>query len=445
MTTLFTLIVAALFIAQVAIPKRWIFLPILVAAFHLNNYEVLPELTACRLLTLVGLVRLFLLGSFRTIRINILDKAFIGFAAVALLVSIAPRLDVPSPLKQNLGLIINVVLTYLYARLSIDSTHDSLHRLSVAIVCCLIPLAVALTVEKRTGRNLYSILGTVSAEAAEREGKIRATGPFKHPILAGTAGATSLPLVLIIYRRRMMVALLGLLSSLLVVLASSSSGPLAALFAALVGLSLWPWRNSVKLMKWSAIIVVIILHLFSTRGIWYLMARMDLVGGSTGFHRALLIDNAFSDFSRWWLRGTDYTRSWMFSGVSWSDRHTDITNYYIHLGVIGGVGLMGTLILVIIFAFNIIGRLLANLRGMEQTCSLQTFTFAVWCLGCALLAHTISFVSVSYFDQLYVLFYILVGTISSLSSVDWQNGFLQDPNPITEAQASNDLHTELRS
>ena len=97
--------------------------------------------------------------------------------------------------------------------------------------------------------------------------------------------------------------------------------------------------------------------------VWYLMARIDLVGGSTGWHRAYLIDQALMHLSEWWIAGTDYTRDWMPYGVSWSPDHSDITNHYILLGVTGGIALIAAHVAVLTLAFKGVGRTLDQHRG----------------------------------------------------------------------------------
>ena len=60
-----------------------------------------------------------------------------------------------------------------------------------------------------------------------------------------------------------------------------------------------------------------------------LMARVDVFGGSTGWHRAWLIDTAVKHFSEWWLLGIKN------SGV-WDPLLADVTNQYLVEGFDGG-------------------------------------------------------------------------------------------------------------
>ena len=58
------------------------------------------------------------------------------------------------------------------------------------------------------------------------------------------------------------------------------------------------------------------------------------------YHRAALIESAIKHLDEWWLAGTDYTRHWMPSGIPANENHTDLTNHYIAMGVMGGLLLL---------------------------------------------------------------------------------------------------------
>lgn len=408
MTPAFLVFVAVLAILQLVLPKRLAFAPLLIAACHLGNIEIASELTAVRLLILIGLGRALIGGNFSFSLSSTQDKAFLGFAVVALAVSVFPREDIPSPIKQNLGLIFNVVGTYLYGRAYLIGPNLA-ERFALTLICVITPLSLFLSLEQQTSKNAYSALGSRHDYAMTREGRNRAQGPFKHPILAGTVGAACLPFAISLWKRKRKTAILGIAASTMIAVASASSGPLAAACAGLLALYIWKYRKRIGLIQKVALAMIIGMHITSTRGVWYLMAHMDLAGGSTGYHRAKLIDNAMAEIDRWWLKGTDYTRNWMFSGVSWSDRHTDITNYYLHLAVIGGLGLLFCLVWILMSAYRSAGK---ALKEVDYEVSFESF--ALWCTGSALFVHVTSFLSVSYFDQMYVLFYMNIALIPGL-------------------------------
>jgi len=147
---------------------------------------------------------------------------------------------------------------------------------------------------------------------------------------------------------------------------------------------------------------------------YYLLARIDLTGGSTGWHRARLIESAISHLNEWWFAGTDYTRHWMPTGVSWSPNHTDITNHYLMMGVLSGLPLLILFVLIIVRGFYCVGAVV----NMDSGLSLKDRKM-VWALGASLFAHAATCISVSYFDQTFVFLYLNLAIIGSIYSLEY--------------------------
>lgn len=429
MNPTFLSIAAALVLAQIFLPRRYAFAPLLISACHVGTIEFLGELSLPRLLVLVGLGRAATSGDFRFSFSNAVDRCAVAFAVAALLTAGTHDTD-HNFYFTNIGLILNVCGSYLYGRAylqGIDWWRD-LARVSVIVA---VPLALLMAYEVSAGENPYSVLGINSGGVHFRDGEIRARGPFRHSILGGTAGAVLLPLCLILWREQRVLAMVGILASLTIVVTSTSSGPIVAALAA--GGLVWCWRKREHLpkLKWAIPLVVIALSLYMNRPFYYIIDSIDFTGGSTGWHRARLIEMGIEHLDEWWLAGTDFTRHWMPTGVSWNPDHTDITNYYLHLGVIGGLPLMLSIVAMIWFAFRSLFRFIPLDSDVHRPGD-----FALWCLGCSLAAHALSFVSISYFDQMYVIFYLLVGGIGGLVEIpeledefeeDLDEDFVWDP------------------
>jgi len=413
------LIAALLAVAQLALPRKFAFVPLLIAACHLGNGEILPQLSPSRLLILLGLLRAITQGFFTfSPKNSLLDRWFIVLSIAALVSTVGHSGSpyIPSPFNARAGLVFNILGVYIYSR-SYLPDYASFQRFALILPLILIPLALAMTFEKRTRINLYYILGARSDGAPVREDKVRATGPFQHPILAGCCGATALPFAYLTWlwgRRK--AAILGGLACFTVVLACSSSGPLAAVAVGFAGLAFWRWRRFTKHLLWFMVGFALVYSIAKGRGPWYLMASIDLVGGSTGWHRAKLIDQGVNYLGDWWLWGTDYTRHWIASGTRWNPNMVDITNYYLQLGVTGGMPLMLSLMAIIACALRSLTVAMAPLRLRSDPKE-----WALWLTGVAITTHAVSFVSISYFDQMYVLFYLVIGIvpglINSLSSL----------------------------
>jgi hypothetical protein len=92
--------------------------------------------------------------------------------------------------------------------------------------------------------------------------------------------------------------------------------------------------------------------------------------------------------------------------------HSDITNYYLWIGVIGGLPAMLLLIAIMWRAFVWVG-----VRVRQAPTALQQHTFLVWCLGAGLLAHAGTSMSMGYTDQSMMFFWLNIAVISSMYSV----------------------------
>ena len=240
----------------------------------------------------------------------------------------------------------------------------------------LVPVALEMVNEKLTGRDLFRTLSGLPDAVEAREGKWRANGPFAHSILAGTVGALCLPLMIGIWRRHPRTAKIGLAACLTMVVTSSSSGPLMTLAADVLALGLWRWRHLTRQMRIAAVVGYLLLDLVMKSPPYFLMERIDLVGGSTGWYRAQLIKSAIAHLNEWWFAGTDYTRHWMDTGLIINDTDCDIVNYYIFQGVTGGLLLMGITIAFYWTGCRYAGRALQLRAGAPFD-----DRFLIWALG----------------------------------------------------------------
>jgi hypothetical protein len=177
-------------------------------------------------------------------------------------------------------------------------------------------------------------------------------------------------------------------------------------------LGLWKLRRKLRTLKVIAVTGTLVLHVLMESPVWYLMARLDLAGGSTGWHRAELITQAIKHFERWWLVGTDYTRDWIGYGIDWSSEMVDITNLYIQMGVRGGLLLLCLFVAVFWKTFAALGTGILRLRAEHDPRE-----FVLWCTGAALFAHCVNFLSVTYFDQSAILLCFTIGAVPALCSL----------------------------
>jgi hypothetical protein len=398
-------------IAVLSVPRRWAPLPLLIGACYMTLGQGTEigslHFPLIRILILGALVRVAIRGERIVGKINALDKTMVVWAIVALITSVFHK-EPLSELINRGGLILNVCGIYFLLRCLCQSLDDVAGLCRVTAIL-LVPLAVEMAMETVTRHNLFSVFGGVSPTPEIREGRLRAQGPFMHAILAGTVAGVCLPMMVGLWRSGSKIALVGLGAALLMIVTCASSGPIMTALASVAGLVMWRWRQHMQLVRRLAVVTYIGLDIVMKAPAYYVIAKMDITSGSTGYHRAALIQSAITHLSEWWLFGTDYTRHWMATGVSWSPDHTDITNQYILMGVIGGLPLMIVFIALFVKGFSFVGQELKERQEMDLRQQ-----FFLWSLGVSLFAHMITCVSVSYFDQSFIFLYLTLGAIGSM-------------------------------
>jgi hypothetical protein len=193
--------------------------------------------------------------------------------------------------------------------------------------------------------------------------------------------------------------------------ASNSSGPVLSGLMAITALFMWRYRQHTRLIPWLLVFGYIGFDFVMNAPAYYILARVGIIDGRTAWHRAYLIERAIYYLHEWWLAGTDVTRHWMPYGIAWSERHSDITNHYLAMGVVGGLPLMLLFIAILIKGFSFVGKMLRQAKDLPQESQ-----FFIWAFGASLFTHAVTFMSVSYFDQSVVFLYLTLGAIGSMSS-----------------------------
>src|SRR2546429_484272 len=108
--------------------------------------------------------------------------------------------------------------------------------------------------ENITGQNPFAGFAGFPPLTPIPEAALRCQGPFAHPILAGTFGATLFPLFLGLSQREkgnQLLSILAVLSCGAITFTSGSSGPVLALFAGLLALAFWPLRSHMSVIRWA--------------------------------------------------------------------------------------------------------------------------------------------------------------------------------------------------
>lgn len=396
------LILVTLFIIAGRI--KYLFIPFMVTVLLVPLGQVLVvggmHFTVMRIVILLGLVRCAISKRWRLAGgFNSVDKAFLLWSFAYVVAFTLLNMEAQA-LINRLGFLVDAVGGYVLLRLTIRSIEDSKQVLRLLI---LMSMAISLCMinEHITHKNMFASLGGLNATPDIRAGAVRSQGPFQHSILAGTFGATSLPLFAGLWRLRRLrrEAVIGVLSATAMVVTASGSTPVLAYLAAIVGLISWPFRRWMRQLRWIVISSLIGLHVLMKAPVWALISRLDLTGSSSSDHRYELVDNFIRHFGEWWMIGTKSYDKWGFD--MW-----DTSNQYVEYGVHGGLITLMAFVAIIWLSFALLYRTLQNPSNRERE-------WLLWCLCVSLVAHTIAFFGISYFDQMQFIWYALLAMISA--------------------------------
>jgi hypothetical protein len=321
------------------------------------------------------------------------------------------------PAQERFGDLYNAVGIYCLVR-AVVVGFDDIRFIVKAFAVLVVPLAVLFVVERVTGQNLFSMLGGVPLLSELRNGQVRCQGAFKHAILAGTFGATAMPLFVgfwVSSARDRVLAALAIIAASVIVVTSGSSGAFTAFFVSIVGLMCWPLKHHMKAVRWGILLSVLALAAVMKAPVWFVIDRASGLVGGDGWYRSQLIDSAIRHFGEWWLLGTGYTAHWMETGIPANPNSADIVNEFVNQGIRGGLVALSLFIWLLAKCFKAAGLAIRNedYRGGAQ--------FMIWSMGCTVLAHVASFFSVTYFDQIIIFWYLIIGMIAALKPLETVN------------------------
>jgi hypothetical protein len=400
--------VLSLGILLVLLPRSNAIAPMIVLACLIPSAQRLvllgADFTLLRILILFGWMRLLLRSEYKNLIWNRLDTLVVLWMLSTASMLIL-RVQDSSVFINQIGWLLDGLGMYFLFRCLLRGW-DDLDRVCLVFVMVSFPVGIAFCFERFTGHNLFSVFGGVELITAARDGKLRCQGPYSHPILAGCFWASVTPWMLVTFQRgRKWLASAGVIAAIVIVINCASSTPLLGLCFSALGFFLYFVRQRVRLIRWAFFLSLIFLHLIMNKPVWHLLSRVNVVGGSTGWHRYMIMDATINNFSKWWLMGDSNPMSW---GV-WEMR--DVTNQYIVTAVNGGLLSLVLFVAALTAAFSMVGKALTRL----DTLSLRGFT--VWCVGVSLFVHVCTFFAVTYFGQIIMLTYLTLALCGSLQGM----------------------------
>jgi hypothetical protein len=190
------------------------------------------------------------------------------------------------------------------------------------------------------------------------------------------------------------------------VIATASSTPLASMLVVIILLPLFKYRQKGKQVLWLLFGLAVVLHFVMNGPIWGLLARIDLVAGSTGWYRYLLVDYAIKNFEQWALLGVKSTENWIVPSYR---ALTDVCNQYVLEGVRGGIATLLLFVFVLCKAVKITWQSSMSISKQQN--------WLAWSTCVAILGHCTAFWAMAYSGQIIMLLYLtfaIVGTMQEM-------------------------------
>ncbi len=392
-----------------ALPRKKAIVPFVLAFFTIPFGQVLVmagvHFTMHQILILTVLGRMVAFrGSSSEKRFaggfNALDRVVVVWSLSTLIVLTLQFLEVQVLIRGLGDLVVNLG-GYLAARFLIPD-RDTIRRAikSLAVVCVI--QGVCMVSEQFTHQNVFNFAGAPPPQT--REGHIRSEGAMG-TLCGGPFAGMLIPLFLWLGtgKKSRMAAFAGIAGATAMVFASHASTSWGAYGASLVGLGFWPLRKRMRLVRWGLVINLVGLHLVMKGPVWSLLERIDLTGGSSGYHRYMLVDNCIRHFADWWLLGCQNYGDWGWD--MW-----DLSNQFVVNAVTGGLVTLVLYIVVFKRSFRAIGKARRRVEGDRR----QEWLF--WCLGSVLFAHVVAHFGVNYGYQLMICLFVLLVGISVATS-----------------------------
>ncbi len=404
------LVVLVLGTLMLFLPRRYAVQPMLIMACFIPSAQRIViaglDFGFIRILVLCGILRIYILKENKQFVWRPLDFGIIIWAACSIVLYTA-RIATFSSLINRLGFAFDACGMYFLFRCLLCDWED-VKNVVYGFVLISIPVAMFFFIENQTGHNFFSVFGGVPSITTIRDEKLRCQGAFSHAILAGCFWASLMPLFGSLWwksAKDRAWAITGFLTSLFIVYCCASSTPVMGVLSGIIGAMFFYLRYRMRIVRWLLLLVLISLHIVMKAPVWHLISRVSAVGGSTGWHRYNLINQAINHFDEWFLYGC--------SGMNiydWGVYAGDVTNQYILEGVNGGFLTMCMFVAIIVMAFREVGKLWRFYIGYPFRLAFS------WALGVSLFVHCMNFIGVSYFGQTTLVWYLSLAMITSLSA-----------------------------
>jgi len=382
-----------------AVPRRWIMLPFIFGACLIPTDQAVIivglDFNVIRILVIIGVLRFLLRSEIRNIKWNYFDVMVLVWIFCGTIIYSLQWMD-KEAVVFRLGLLFDVGGLYWLFRQVHRDLQDIKFTFRLLAYAALV-LAPFVAVEWLTGRNPFVALGRVITMV--REDRIRCQAAFPHSLMLGLFWATIVPLFIGMARLEKNKKLYwsATAASIFIIIATASSTPLTTFIQVMLLMTIFRYRCYGRQIAYGLVVMLCVLHVIMKAPVWNLIARVNIVGGSTGWHRFYLIDECINHFSEWAILGTRGTSHWGW-GLG------DVTNQYVLEGVRGGMITLILFVILLVMAVRMPGKI-----SLESIPPKTQWFF--WCLSVSVMAHCLSFIGVAYFGQINMLLYLLFAII----------------------------------
>jgi hypothetical protein len=391
------------------LPRNKAIVPFLLAFFNTPSAQVILigplHFPILRILILAGMIRRMISGN--RDRQGKYPGGFNRIDAVTILWTISSFVVISlqwmelQPIIKFTGDLMDSLCGYLVVRFLIPD-RDSIRRTIKTLgLVCLIQGACMVS-EQFTQHNLFAAFG--ANEPAFRDGHIRSEGALG-TLFGGTFAGVIIPLFVWLRKeqRGAKSAAIALIGATAVVFASHASTSVLAYAAGLLGLAFWPLRRQMRMVRWGIVATLVALHLVMHGPVWSLIEKVDVTGGSSSYHRYMLVDNCIRHFGDWWLLGYRYYGKWGFD--MW-----DLCNQFVAVALTGGLVSLVLFVMVYSRSLGLIGKTRRRVEGNRSE------EWLLWCLGSTVFANIVASFGINYMIQLQMLLFPLLACISVIAA-----------------------------
>ena len=384
------------------VPRKLLVLPFIMAVclVPMNQRLIIFGLNfpVLRILMIVCMLRLLVRNEIRQIAWNSFDKLILKWNIISTIIYVILWGTLQAFIYKCGTMYDSLGLYWIFRQFIIS--FDDITRIIKQFAIAAIISAPLIAAENIRGESFYTIFGPVGAKF--HHGRFRCAGPFSHYIIMGVFWSSILPLFYAKIKENSSTFFywVAIFASLTCIFYSASSTPILTVTAIIIFWQFYTFRAHGKKIMWFVFFALFTLHLVMKAPVWHILSRVDVFGGSTGWHRYFLFDEFIQHTSEWFFIGTQST-------AEWGRGLFDLTNQYVLEAVQGGFIRLCFFILILYNGVKITGKY-----------SLLDVSFSrkiiAWGVCVCLLGHIVTFWGVSYFgqmDMLLTLTFALVGFI----------------------------------